>query len=240
MFQTVNYSSSKKAYGLMAGTVGTVLKKIFSIALILNALITIGCVAGILNGYYNAFPWWQPYAPYLLFGELFWLSIVAALVNIFPSASIGRALHTGRFLFHHYVYGFLVILVASGFVIFFTTVPLGNLFFVDSTTVEITAGRFFLLGGLALLLDDLPDVSNRTSKCLNWLKRRAYKTRKILYSIQLFTGAVCAYLSASIIAYSIQNPARAFPDSFFAGSMIITSVTSLVMVKRKDWLKIQC
>ncbi len=224
----------------MAGTVGTILKKIFSIALILNALITIGCVAGILNGYYGAFPWWQPYAPYLLFGELFWLAIVAALVNIFPSASIGRALHTGRFLFHHYVYGFLVIIVASLFVIFFTAVPLQNLFFIDSSSVEVTAGRFFLLGGLALLLDDLPDVSFHTSKFLDWLKLHAYKARKILYVTQLVTGVVSLYITVSIIVYTIHDPVRALPDSFFAGSMLITSITSLVLVKRKDWLKIRC
>lgn len=223
------------------GTVGTILKKIFSIALILNALITIGCVAGILNGYYKALPWWQPYAPYLIAGELFWLSIIAALVNIFPSASIGRSLHTGRFLFHHYVYGFLVFFVAAAFVTFFTSVPLFNLFFIDSSSVEVTAGRFFLLGGLALLLDDLPDVSVRTSKFLDWLKRQACKTRKAIYAIQIVTCAVSFYLTASIIAYTIfQNPARALPDSFFAASMLITSITSLVLLKRKEWLKIQC
>jgi hypothetical protein len=224
----------------MAGKVGTILKKIFSIALILNALITIGCVVGILNGYYNAFPWWQPYAPYLVAGELFWFAIVAALVNIFPSASIGRALHTGRFLFHHYVYGFLVLFISAAFVIIFTPVSLFRLFLIDSTSVDITAGRFFLLGGLALLLDDLPDVSNRTSRFLDWLKLQAFKTRKIVYAIQLATGIISCYLTASIIAYTIQNPARALPDSFFAGSMLITSITSLALVKRKDWLKIQC
>jgi hypothetical protein len=224
----------------MAGTIGTILKKIFSIALILNALITIGCVVGILYGYYNAMPYWQPYAPYLLFGELFWLSIVAALVNIFPSASIGRALHTGRFLFHHYVYGFLVLFTASAFITIFTPVPLFRLFMVDSTSVDITGGRFFFLGGLALLLDDLPDVSTRTSKTLDWLKLQAYKARKVIYAIQLVTGAVCLYITGAIIAYTIQNPARALPDAFFAGSMLITSITSLVLVKRKNWLKIEC
>lgn len=224
----------------MAGTVGTILKKIFSIALILNALITIGCVIGILNGFYGAYPWWQPYAPYLLFGELFWLAIVAALVNIFPSASIGRSLHTGRFLFHHYVYGFLVLFISAGFVIFFTPVSIFRLFLVDSSSVEVTAGRFFLLGGLALLLDDLPDVSIRTSRFLDWLKRQACKARKLIYAIQLVTGIVSLYITVSIIAYTVQNPARALPDSFFSGSMLITSITALALVIRKDWLKVQC
>lgn len=229
-----------KVYGLMAGTVGTILKKIFSIALILNALITIGGVMGILNGYYRALPFWQPYAPYVLNGNLFWITIIAAVVNIFPSAAIGRALHTGRFLFHHYVYGFMVLFVSSVFITFFTPVSVFNLFFVDSSEVDVTAGRFFLLGGLALLLDDLPDVSHRTSRFLDWVKLQAYKTRKVLYAIQLVTGGITLYLSIAIILYTTQNPARALPDAFLVGSLLITSITSLVLVKRKAWLKIQC
>ena len=224
----------------MAGTVGTILKKIFSIALILNALITIGGVIGILNGYYRALPFWKPYAPYVVEGNLFWVTIVAALVNIFPAAAIGRALHTGRFLFHHYVYGFLVLFVSAVFITFFTPVTLVNLFLVDSSNVDVTAGRFFWLGGLALLLDDLPDVSNTCSNCLDWLKRQAYRTRKGLWAIQLISGAVCLYLSIAIIAYTTQNPERALPDAFLVGSLLITSITSLALAIRKDWLKIQC
>lgn len=224
----------------MAGAVMTLLKKVFSIALILNALITIGGVAGILNGYYRALPFWKPYAPYVINGNLFWVTIIAALVNIFPSASIGRALHTGRFLFHHYVYGFIVLFISSVFITFFTPLTVFNLFLVDSTNVDVTAGKFFLLGGLALLLDDLPDVSTRTSRFLNWLKRQAFKVRKALYVIQLTSGAVCLYLSIAIIAYTTQNPGRALPDAFLVGSLLITSITALAQVKRKDWLKIKC
>ncbi len=230
----------RKVYGLMAGTVGTILKKIFSIALILNALITIGGVMGTLNSYYHTSTVGQPYAPFCFNGNLFWVIIVAALVNIFPAAAIGRALHTGRFLFHHYVYGFLVILVSGVFITFFTPVTLFNLFLVDSSNVDVTAGRFFLLGGLALLLDDLPDVSTRTSRFLDWVKLQAYKARKALYAIQLVSGVVTLYMSIAIIAYTIQNPARALPDAFYVGSLLITSITALALVKRKDWLKIQC
>jgi hypothetical protein len=74
------------------------------------------------------------------------------------------------------------------FITFFTPVTVFNLFLVDSSNVDITAGRFFLLGGIALLLDDLPDVSKRTSRLLDWLKLQAYKTRKILFAIQLISG----------------------------------------------------
>ncbi len=222
----------------MAGSAKTILKKTFSIALILNALITVGGVIGILNGFYAALPYWKPYAPYVINGNLFWLAILAALVNIFPSASIGRALHTGRFLFHHYVYGLFVLLCSAVFIMIFTPVSLHRLFFVDSTSVDINSGRFFLLAGLALFLDDLPDTSKRISRFLDWLKLKAYQGRKALFALQMFTGVVCLYLSVAIAIFTVQNPARALPDSFLIGSLLITSLTSLALVRGKKWLKI--
>ncbi len=94
----------------METSVRVILKKTFSLTLIFNALITIAAVAGIIFGFYMSYLSWQPYAPWLINGNLFWLAIAAAIINIFPSSAIGRTLHTGRFLFHHYVYGFFVLL----------------------------------------------------------------------------------------------------------------------------------
>ena len=127
----------------MAGSVWVILKKIFSLALIFNALITLAVVAGILFGFYKSYPYWHPFAPYLLDGNLFWLAMAAAVINIFPSACIGRALHTGRFLFHHYVYGFLVLLSSSAFVVLFTSVSLISLFLITSSNLAVNVGRFF-------------------------------------------------------------------------------------------------
>ena len=95
--------------------------------------------------YYRAFPYWQPYSPYLINGSVFFLVIIAATVNIFPSASLGRTLHTGRFLFHHYVYGFLVLLFSVVFVMAFTSVSLLSLFLVYNESVAVNAGKFLCL-----------------------------------------------------------------------------------------------
>jgi hypothetical protein len=222
----------------MATSVKVILKKCFSIALILNALITLGGVIGVLNGFYGALPFWEPYTPYVINGNLFWLAIVAALVNIFPSASIGRALHTGRFLFHHYVYGLFVLVISSAFITIFTPVSLHKIFLVDSSNVDVNAGRFFFLAGLALFLDDLPDASKHISRFLDWLKLKAYQGKKALFAIQLFSGVTCLYLAVAIAIYTVYNPARALADSFLIGSLLITSMTSLSLVRRKKWLKI--
>ena len=222
----------------MAGSVRVILKKTFSLALIFNALITLAVVAGILFGFYKSYPYWHPFAPYLLDGNLFWLAMAAAVINIFPSACIGRALHTGRFLFHHYVYGFLVLLSSSLFVVLFTSVSLISLFLITSSNLAVNVGRFFILGGLTLLLDDLPDVSERIESSLNWVKSKACQVRRVLHALQLLTGVASFYLLVSVSISTIQNPERAFSNSFLIGTLIVTSITSLACVKRKAWLKI--
>ena len=223
----------------MAGSVWVILKKTFSLALIFNALITIAVVAGILYGFYRAYPYWQPFAPYLIEGNLFWLAIAAAVINIFPSAGLGRTLHTGRFLFHHYVYGFLVLLFSSLFVVFFTSVSLVYLFLITSSNFEVNAGRFFFLAGLTLLLDDLPDVSERIESCLNWVKSKACQVRRVLHVFQLVTGLASFYIFISVAITTIQNPDRAFSNIFLISTLLVTSITSLALVKRKAWLKIR-
>ena len=222
----------------MVGSFSVILKKTFSLSLIFNSLITLAVVIGILFGFYNAYPYWRPFAPYLLDGNLFWLAIAAAIINIFPSAGIGRGLHTGRFLFHHYVYGFIVLLASSVFVVLFTSVSLVNLFLITTNNLAVNVGRFFILAGFTLLLDDLPDVSERVESWLNWAKSKACQARRVLQALQLITGLASFYLFISASISTIQTPERAFSNSFLIVTLLITSITSFACVKRKAWLKI--
>ncbi len=215
-------------------------KKIFSVSLVFNALLTMGCAVGILSCFYWFFHNWQPFAPYLVNANLFWVAIAAAVINIFPSASIGRALHTGRLLFHHYLYGFLVLFCSAVYVVVFTPVSLFTIFFVNNTTVAVNVGRFFILGGGALLLDDLPDVHERVESTLNWLKAKAAQGGKIISAVQLITGAVSLYLFVAILLAMFQNPQWiTVANLLLIGTMLVTSVTSFIFVKRKVWLKIK-
>jgi len=222
----------------MAGQVRIILKKTFSISLIFNSLISIACVAGIIYGYYMAYPYWKPYSPFLLNGNIFWFALAAAVINIFPGAAIGRALHTGRFLFHHYVYGFFVLASTSAFVMVYTPVSVLSMFFIDDSTIAVNAGRMFFLAGLALFLDDLPDVNKRIEIGLNWIKTKAFYARKTLHALQFITGTFSMYCSLSILADTITTGLRALPNSFVIISLFITSITSFVCVKRKTWLNI--
>jgi hypothetical protein len=221
-----------------AASVKTIFKKTFSIALIFNSLISIACVAGIIYGYYQAYPYWKPYEPFLINGNIFWLAILAGLINIFPGAAIGRALHTGRFLFHHYVYGFFVLASTTALVGVYTGLNVISIFFIDSNTVVVNAGRCFFLAGLALFLDDLPDVNRHVERGLNWIKRGAYQIRKTLHIVQFITGIFAFYCALSILLSTLQNSARWLPNSFVIVSLFITAITSFALAKQGAWLKI--
>lgn len=219
-------------------SIKTILKKTFSIALIFNSLISIACVAGIIYGYYQAYPNWKPYAPFLINGNLFWLAILAGIINIFPGAAIGRTLHTGRFLFHHYVYGFLVLASTTALVGVYTGLNVISIFFIDSNAVAVNAGRCFFLAGLALFLDDLPDVNKHIERFLNWIKRGAYNVRKPLHITQIVMGVFAFYCALSILLSTLENSSRWLPNSFVIVSLFITSITSFGLAKRGSWLKI--
>ncbi len=221
------------------GKCWVIFKKVFSVSLVFNALLTVACLVGILGGYYWYYHDWEPFAPFLLSGHLLWLAIAAAIINIFPSAALGRSLHTGRFLFHHYFYGILVIACAVIYVVIFSPVSLPTLFFVDNTSVAVNLGRFFILGGLALLLDDLPDVNKRLEGGLNRLKSAVGRNGRFVLAIQLVCGVVSMYIFVAIVtAMYINSEWITLANTIVAGSIFVTGITSFIFVKRRFWLKI--
>ena len=222
----------------MGCSVFTYLKKIFSLTLILNSFITLTAITGILYGFYFAWPGWKPYTPWLFSGNLFLIAGIAALINIFPSAAIGRALHTGRLFFHHYVYGFFVLVFSAIYVMGFTSVSLVALFLVNTGSVEINAGRLFVLTGATLFLDDLPDVSTKIESALNKIKTQACRVRKGFHVTQLITGVVTLYIFLAILSFSIYHLEVNIANFVTMGTLLITSFTSFACVKRKAWLKI--
>jgi hypothetical protein len=222
------------------GRIWVITKKLFSVSLVFNALLTIACCLSILGGFYWFNLGWKPFAPYLIDGGLFWLVIAAAAINIYPSAMLGRKLHTGRFLFHHYLYGMIVIICAVLYIYLFTPESLLTIFFVNNTSVEVNIGRFFFLGGLALLLDDLPDVSQRIEGHLNWLKDKTRQVPRFMGIIQAITGAVSIYVAGAILWSMI-----CVPDWFTAaniivlGSTLVTGAVSFIFIKRRFWYNLE-
>jgi hypothetical protein len=208
-------------------------RKIVSVVILYNALVTITCAAGLLWGFYVEN--WKLYPPYLLNGNLFWLVIAAAIINIFPATYMGKV-HTGRLWFHHYVYGFITMVASLIYIAFFTPVSLLTAFFVNTTNLSVNVGRFFFLGGLTLFLDDLPDVHRLAGHGLKWLKLKACQIRNVLHGVQLAMGFV-AIAFFLIVSLSISaEPQWITPANFIQmGTLLATAFTSFGSVKMKIW-----
>ena len=155
----------------MVNPVTTCGRKLFSLVLTFNCLLSIVYAIGLLVGFYDAN--WKLYPPYLVDGSLFWVIILASIVNIFPAMSVGRV-KTGRLWFHHYVYGFVVLVLSVFMLEVSASVPLVSLFTARNKSIAINVGRFFVLGGLTFVLDDFADISERLRSFLGILKSKAY------------------------------------------------------------------
>jgi hypothetical protein len=212
-------------------------RKIFSVALIFNALLTITFAVGLLWGFYVEN--WKLFPPYLIDGNLFWLIIAAAVINIFPAAYMGRV-HTGRLWFHHYVYGFFVLISSIVWLVLFTSFSLLTVFFINTTNFSVNLGRFFFLGGLALVLDDLPDVHKVTWRSLRWLKSKANQIKEIMHAIQLIMGVVALSFLVLVSLSISQKPQWITPaNSIQIGTLLVTAFTSFGSVKLKVWLNLE-
>jgi hypothetical protein len=216
-----------------------IVKKIFSVTLVFNALVSVGCAVGILSGFYWRYQNWHPFSPYLVSAGIFWVLIAAAVINIFPSAGLGRSLHTGRLFFHHYFYGFLVLIFTSLYIVFFTPVSIFTIFIVNSTSIDVNAGRTLLLGGLALVLDDLPDVHGKIDSFLNRLKVKAGEWSRLISALHIVTGALTFYIFVAISLAMLYNSSIVtLANLIVLVSSFITGVTSFIFIKRSVWHKI--
>ena len=225
-YRCSNLSNAALAYG----------RKLFSIALVFNCLLTIMYAIGLLTGFY--FDGWIIYKPYLLDGSFLWIVVILAILNLYPSMKIGR-IRTGRFLFHHYVYGFMVVFIAGLFLILFTSATLIGLFVENTTDIAINVGRFFVLGGLALILDDFGDISKITKTILDFLKHKAHIKSNLIHNIHLVFGFASVYVFVALGAWILVTPEGATTANIiFLGTLIITSLTAFWGTLQKMWLKL--
>ncbi len=222
----------------MGKLVDVYLRKIFSVCLLFNALLTVVFAIGLLASYYTLFPNWTPYPPYIFDGRLFWVLIVAAIFNIFPIVNIGKV-HTGRLWFHHYVYGFIVVGLAIVSSAFFLPGGLSSLLIIYTTDLGVGAARLFIVGGVALVLDDLADVSEDLHAGLKFVKLRAQQNGKVFHAFQWMMAFVTLYFLAAITIYLAGHPVEiTLANSILLGTLVITVITSFANVTRKAWLKV--
>jgi hypothetical protein len=227
----------------MVKSVMPYVKKIFSLALLFNAVLTFDYAIQILAGFYASYPYWKPYPPYIFDGAMFWIIIPIALINFFPAVSTGQT-KCSRLFFHHYVYGFVVAAIAAisllVFLLLSSTYSLFDLFTRDIADVNINLGRFFVLGGLTMILDDLPDVAGVMKKSLSYLKLKAYRGRRALHVVQLVFGFVSLYFCLAIVVHIVIDPQGfTLANVILIGTLLVTTLTAFATVKRRTWLNLK-
>jgi hypothetical protein len=213
----------------------TVAKKLVSLALIFNALLTISYALGILSGFYWFFKDWQPFYPFIVNGNIFWIAIFAASLNIVPSARLGRNLKTGRLFFHHYFYGALVLVLAVFFVFAFTGISLLTLFLIENSSVPVNAARFFILGGLTLIIDDLPDTSRFAEKAIKVAKIRTHQIQNFTSIVRFTFGVLSLYVLIAVGLAMYQNSQNAtLANAIMLGTLFITAVSAMLFAKKRS------
>lgn len=225
-------------------------KKILGLTLIFNSLLCLISVGNVLTGYYAAMPWWRPYSPYLTDGSLFWIAILTALLNIVPARMIGRV-RIRRLLFHHYIYGFLVMAFCSVFVFLFF-MPTSLIAYSSSLLNAEQIGLldlifymdlFFFYGGLTLFLDDFADVSSRVRCALDWLGEKVYRSGRAIQLIHFCSSLITVYISISIFLWFIERyrsimqwPMWFLAHIVFIVSLLINGLWGLDVTRKKRWL----
>jgi hypothetical protein len=211
------------------------IKKIASLALIFNALLTISYALGILGGFYWFFMGWQPFYPFIVNGNVFWLVIFTATLNIVPSARLGRRLKTGRLFFHHYIYGALVLIFALFFVVLFADVSLLTIFLVENSSIPVNAARFFILGGLTLIIDDLPDTSQLAKKAIKSAKIKTSHIQNFTSASRFILGISSFYVLTAVGFAMYQNPQWVTLANFILlGTFFITAVSAIIFAKKRS------
>jgi hypothetical protein len=222
----------RKGDNLTTGKVKIIAKKIFSLTLTFNMLLSLIYAFEIVAGV------WKLNTPYIP-NDLFFLAMIpASIINIFPTSTIGRG-KSGRLWFHHYVYGIIVAAVSATLLMISAPVSPISIFtftgYVPQASINI--GRFFILGGLTLIIDDLPDLSKKLSKVLSSAKSKAYQRRQIIHEIQFLMSLVSLYFFLAVTTFVIQKPEQAnLANLFLISTSLVTSLTSFSIVKRKIWL----
>ena len=223
-------------------------RKTLSLALIFNSMVSLACVVNVLIGsYVNAYSW-QPNSPYFFNGLLFLFTIATAILNIVPAKLVGKV-HLKRILFHHYVYGFLASSISATLTAVFT--PAYALVFLMPTLglqttglqmVMVYSGLFFVYGGLALMIDDIRDVSEGLGKTLDKLKLWAVKSRKTLQKVHFVSSLVTVYVAAYVCVWCLENVAIAqtgllwyVSNIILAANLLVTGFWGLKAVKAKYW-----
>lgn len=215
------------------------MKKVFSVILIFIALLTIACAIEILTDKAWFESNWQPFYNFFLNGATCIAVIARGILNFYPSMNIAKGIHTKRLFFHHYFWGLIVVFIALCYLLVFSPLPILKTFFVYSSDLAVNTGRFLLLVGITLFVDDLPDTSAYVHEALEKLKAKTLKINVVFHWLEILTGIIVLSTVLVSAVFLVNNPQIvSLPTVILHLPMFLSSIISIILFKQKGWLTI--
>ncbi|RLI33890.1 hypothetical protein DRO56_00625 [Candidatus Bathyarchaeota archaeon] len=205
-------------------------KKILSLAVSFNSLMAAASAGRNLLDFYLCGGGWRPYSPYLLDGNLLWAAVLSSLVNIRSSVKIGKV-RIKRILFHHYVWGFIVLIISSLLLLWhYSLSPLQlftEVYFTGDYRIFVFA--FLIMGGITLILDDLQDIRPLNGLLTRLSINPKNHVRALRVAKYLF-HTLSIYISLSILLWLLDHPWRLDPSwVVYIGSLFINGLLGFVI-----------
>ncbi|MBS7634171.1 hypothetical protein KEJ34_01540 [Candidatus Bathyarchaeota archaeon] len=166
---------------------------------------------------------------------LFVFVALTSVLNLSPAKTLGK-IEIRRLLFHHYVYGFMLILL------YFTSAMLLSIM---QPWVWEGQGYLILLlyWGAALVIDDIYDVSPRIAVLLDAFARRAHRLGSLILIVHAISSLVSIYVAFRVLVWHLENTFLlginsflSFARIFLMANLFITAFYGLEIVKSRAWL----
>jgi predicted RNA-binding Zn-ribbon protein involved in translation (DUF1610 family) len=195
-------------------------KKAFRLSIIFNALLCIFYAIALLSGMYSNN--WNLFEPHLINGNLFWLLIAAATINILYTLTTNQ-LTIIKTRTYSFLIGIIIFGVSVALLLTTTPYSITSLFTESITDLNINIGRFFLLSGLALFLLDIPNIK-RTGR-INQPKKN--KINKLMSITHIILGSTTVYLFMAVSLSISQFPQTATTANLILiGALLFSSLIS--------------
>jgi hypothetical protein len=114
---------------------------------------------------------------------------------------VGRKLHTGRFLFHHYFYGLIVMIIAAIYIVFFTPVSLVTLFLGFNETIEVNLVQILHTRRISITARRLARCFKANRRTPYWMKSKAIQIPRVIGLLQAITVALHLRLGSTAMGH---------------------------------------
>ena len=225
-------------------------RKIVCLCVIFNSILTILFSGDLLYALYIRRLKWHAGPLHILNYSSLLLIMVGSFLNIVTAKIIGNV-NLRRVRFHHYFYGFLMMIVSLALIMMLAPAYLSILLMpillpsvYSLTPIPISMAFLLTYGGITLVIDDIQDLSMRIRRSLNLLWRRALKFKSKLEALHLCSCISSAYMLLSMLLRFfidklclIETVIPKVSIKIFILNLFVTSLWGLEIIKRRFWLR---